>query len=110
MTMASVPEPDLAVFLLGSVEVRIGGASVTVQASSARVLAILAARPGTVVSVAAIVDGLWGDAAPVRAERTVQTYVSRLRAALSSVGVDPSVVTTVAPGYRLAVTEDRVDL
>ena len=71
-------------------------------------LALLLTAPGRVVSVSEIVSGLWGEQAPPRADKTVQTYVSRLRRALGVAGAAPVVVTR-APGYLIAVAPEAVD-
>ena len=62
--------------VLGALEVRLGAGSVEIGGPQERaVLALLLTAPGQVLSVSAIVDGLWGDRPPSAAERTVTSYV-----------------------------------
>lgn len=68
-------------------------------------LALLVARAGQTVQVEQLTDGLWGDAPPRRARKTVQVYVANLRRALG-----PGAPLRSEPGgYRLAVGRDDVD-
>ena len=59
---------------------------------------------GEAVSVEALIDSVWGEAAPVSARHMVHEYVSRLRGALG----DASVIATRSPGY--VVERDACDL
>ncbi len=68
-------------------------------------LAALVLRRGEVTSVDALVDALWGDAAPSTAVKAVQGYVSHLRRVLGSDGA----LVTQAPGYVLRVPAEAVD-
>jgi DNA-binding SARP family transcriptional activator/streptogramin lyase len=68
-------------------------------------LAALVLRRDEVVSVDALVDALWGDAAPSTAVKAVQGYVSHLRRVLGSDGA----LVTHAPGYVLRVPAGAVD-
>ncbi|WP_238435913.1 BTAD domain-containing putative transcriptional regulator [Frankia sp. AgB1.8] len=67
-------------------------------------LAALALSPGTALSVARLVDLVWGADRPRTAERTLHSYVARLRRALG-----PAAITTVGAAYRLEVAADAVD-
>ena len=69
------------------------------------VLAVLALSPGSAVPVSRIVGLVWGDDPPRTADKTLQSYVTRLRKAL---GPDSIVRTGVA--YRLDVTAASVDV
>jgi DNA-binding SARP family transcriptional activator len=75
------------------------------------VLARLLVDVGRTVSVAALVDELWGERAPGDAHRTVRTYVSRLRRAMAGPprGGCGEVVVTRPPGYQLAMDPEAVD-
>jgi len=54
------------------------------------ILASLIARAGVVVPIDDLIDELWGDDPPRTAERTLGSYVSRLRGALErGRGPDP---------------------
>ncbi|HVQ96245.1 MAG TPA: BTAD domain-containing putative transcriptional regulator [Mycobacteriales bacterium] len=103
----------MALGVLGPLEVTVGGRRVRLPAPRLRaLLALLIAHAGQVVSVAALVDGLWwGAEAPPDAERTMRAYVSRLRAALraGAGGLAGAVVVTRAPGYVLVVEPQAVD-
>ena len=75
-----------------------------------RLLCALAARPGAVVPLDALVQAAWGDEAPATAERTLASHVTRLREALAAAG-DPAAarIERANEGYRLAVGDDAVD-
>lgn len=70
-------------------------------------LALLLLHANQVVSVQAIVEGLWGEDPPESSVNLVQGLVSRLRRKV--LGGDVR-LETVAPGYRLGVPLDAVDL
>ena len=74
-----------------------------------RLLAILLLHVGEVVSTDALAEALWDGAPPRSAVKTVQVYVTRLRAALAAGGPDGDLIQTVGRGYRLAVPPDAVD-
>ncbi|MEM7275921.1 MAG: BTAD domain-containing putative transcriptional regulator [Actinomycetota bacterium] len=69
------------------------------------VLAALALSPGSAVPVTRLVDLVWGEDAPRTADKTLQSYVTRLRKAL---GHDTIVRSGAA--YRLHVPGDAVDV
>ncbi|MGE5180653.1 MAG: ATP-binding protein [Acidobacteriota bacterium] len=74
-----------------------------------QVLSILVAHRGRPASKDRIADLLWGDAPPRNIAATLETYVSKLRRALESVGADRAVVTE--PGaYRLDLAGVELDL
>ena len=75
------------------------------------VLALLMLDPGAVVRLDRIVDRIWGDTPPARAEVSVRGYVSNLRKALATAGIvaDP-VIDFRDRGYVLLVRPDVVDL
>jgi DNA-binding SARP family transcriptional activator len=104
--------PGLQVGVLGPVEVRRGDVSVRISAAKQRVvLALLALRSGEVVSVDALVDGMWPGGPPPTAHKTLQGYVSALRRALDGDGGRaPSVIVTRPPGYVLDVPAEAIDL
>jgi DNA-binding SARP family transcriptional activator len=75
-------------------------------------LALLLTRPNQVVSVDAIVDGLWGGAPPRSAEKTLQSHVVRLRRTLEPArprGAPGEVLVTREPGYLLRVAPGALD-
>jgi len=79
---------DWRIGVLGPVEIHHAGHRIPVQGVARTLLALLTRSAGQVVSVEAIVDGLWASRPPAGAERAVASYVSRLRKALSRAGAD----------------------
>ncbi|MEV1086198.1 AfsR/SARP family transcriptional regulator [Streptomyces sp. NPDC050211] len=74
---------DIAV--LGALDVRENGVSVTPTAPKPRqVLALLALHADQVVPVAALIEELWGERPPRSARTTLQTYVLQLRELISA--------------------------
>lgn len=69
------------------------------------VLAVLALSPGSAVPVSRIVRLVWGETPPRTADKTLQSYVTRLRKGL---GAESIIRTGVA--YRLNVTAASVDV
>ena len=103
----------VAVSVLGPVEATQDGRGVDLGTPQQRAFfALLAVRAGEVLPVDAIVDTLWPREPPPTAEKTVQTYVSRLRKALAtrrSSGAAPA--TRAAPpsrGHDVARFEELV--
>ena len=92
---------------LGSVSVEVDGRPVPVGGPlPRRLLAVLLANRGAVLSVDRLVEVLWGDEPPEAATSSLQTYVSRLRRLLP-----PSVrLETAAPGYRLRLEPGAADV
>ncbi|MFI6497023.1 BTAD domain-containing putative transcriptional regulator [Nonomuraea typhae] len=77
------------------------------------VLAMLAMSAPHVVTMTALVDGLWGDGAPRSAGQSIYTYVAGLRRVLEPVSVprrQPTVLVGGAGGYRLEVEPAQVDV
>ena len=72
------------------------------------VLALLLLSANQHVSTTDLVDGLWGDEPPDRANATVQVYVSNLRKVLPPAAGGAPVIETVPGGYRL--NTDTADL
>lgn len=68
-------------------------------------LTALALRPGRLIAPETLIDEVWGDTPPQDAPAALQALIGRLRRA---VGKDS--VTSAPGGYRLAATEDDVDL
>jgi DNA-binding SARP family transcriptional activator/tetratricopeptide (TPR) repeat protein len=94
--------------LLGSLLVRVDGATVAVPAARQRaVLAVLAVRAGELVPTDELADTVWDGRPPDRAAETIRNYVKRLRFRLGSAGRQ---IVTSRPGYRLEVAEDELDL
>jgi WD40 repeat protein/DNA-binding SARP family transcriptional activator/energy-coupling factor transporter ATP-binding protein EcfA2 len=90
-----------------------GGVPIPIAGSKERtVLADLIARAGRVVSVDDLIEDLWGEQPPRTAEKTLGSYVSRLRRALEptrAAGSTSDVIVTRGNGYTLEVATDEVD-
>lgn len=67
-------------------------------------LAALALSPGTAVPVDRLVSLVWGEQPPRTAEKTLQTYVTRLRRALGAESIERT-----GAAYRLRVDPDSID-
>jgi predicted ATPase/DNA-binding SARP family transcriptional activator len=87
------------------------GAAVRIPDRKVRaLLADLLLHAGRPVSVATLIDDLWGDELPANPTATLQTRVSQLRRALDE--AEPGardLVRTRAPGYEIAVPAEAVD-
>ena len=91
--------------VLGPLEVVAdGGDSLPIAGAKERtVLAFLLARGGRVVSVDDLIEELWGEHPPRTAEKTVGSYVSRLRRTLrpgQSAGPNGDVIVSRGVGTR----------
>ena len=96
--------------LLGPVEVVVDDEVRSVPGSGEReLLALLALNAGRVVGVPALVDSLWGEDLPANPANALQVRVSKLRLALSAVGLPVSLIVTRAPGYQLDIDPRQVD-
>jgi YVTN family beta-propeller protein len=92
--------------LLGPLEVVDSGRSLEVgRGRESALLILLALRANEPVSPDQIVEGIWGDAPPENATKTVQVYISRLR---RSLGADH--IETVGRGYLLRIDGDDLDV
>ena len=75
-------------------------------------LAVLALEPRRVVPIDTLVDALWGDDPPARAEVSVRAYVSNLRRVLEpdrAPRTPPALLRTSGSGYSLDVPDGGVD-
>lgn len=92
--------------MLGPIQGLVEGRPVDIGGPTQRRLlaSLVAAQPGQVVSVTALLDDLWGEDPPPSGPASIQSYVSRLRRVLG-----PGVIETVAPGYRLGTEGVSVD-
>ncbi|MEZ5098391.1 MAG: BTAD domain-containing putative transcriptional regulator [Thermoleophilia bacterium] len=69
------------------------------------VLAVLALSPRSAVPVSRLVDLVWGEEPPRTAERTLQSYVTRLRKSLGA-----GVIVRSGGAYRLELPAESVDV
>jgi TolB-like protein/DNA-binding winged helix-turn-helix (wHTH) protein len=82
-------------------ELWLDGRRVRLQRQPSRLLELLVARPGEVISREEIQLGLWGDDTHVDFERSLNFCVAKLRSALRDNAVSPRFVETVPTrGYR----------
>jgi DNA-binding SARP family transcriptional activator len=92
--------------ILGPLEVLKDGVSVPLAGQKQRaLLALLLVRANDVVPTDRLVEQLWGDDAPRTASTSLQNFVSQLRKALG-----PEALETRAPGYRVQVDPEQLDL
>ena len=97
----------MQVSVLGSVGVRRNGADAELGGRLSRLLAALSVSNGSVVSTDRLVDIVWAGEPPAGAEKTLRSYVTRLRQAL-----DPDRDELIAfrqPGYALDLRPDELD-
>jgi predicted ATPase/DNA-binding SARP family transcriptional activator len=91
--------------LLGGVAATVAGETVELGPPKSRtLLAALALVCGETVPVSRLVDLVWAEDPPRTAEKTLQTYVLQLRAALGATAIERS-----GAGYRLALGPGCVD-
>src|SRR3954454_4052143 len=100
----------LSVGLLGPLDVRRDGATLSVGGTKQRsVLAVLALDAGRVVSCDRLISSLWGDDPPPSALNAIQVYASNLRKVLGDVDGQP-LLRWRRPGYLLDIGSRQVDL
>ncbi|HVN62908.1 MAG TPA: AfsR/SARP family transcriptional regulator [Gaiellaceae bacterium] len=103
LSRSAVTNSALEIRLLGPFEVVAGGTLADVGGSKRQaLLAMLALRRSHVVSVDALVDGLWSEELPAAPRNAIHHHIARLRAALGEKSIVGS-----ADGY--ALTDARVD-
>ncbi len=112
-----VPSParaPLTFQLLGGLNVLRNGAAVDLGGRKQRaVLAVLALHADAPVPADRIIDHVWGDGAPARADVSLQAYVSKLRRLLEPgrpAAGGHAVLVTEPGGYRLVVKRADIDL
>src|SRR6478736_5938 len=90
--------------VLGPLEAFADGTDVTPTSPNQRtVLAVLAARPDRHVRADTLIDALWGSDPPPTADRTLRSYVSRLRAVVGSC------IVASRGGFCLCTSDIRLD-
>lgn len=94
--------------VLGPTEVRLGGAVLPLRARRRRaLLTALLMQANRVVPPSQLIEVIWADEPPANPEASLQTSVSRLRAAL---GTGAELIRTVPGGYLIEVGTDQLDL
>ncbi len=94
----------LEVDLLGPVEVRVSGGTVSLSPLERNLVAILALAKGSVVSTGRIIDCMWGERPPASPKSRVQGLISSLRRKIGEALV------TRHPGYLLDPAACLVDI
>src|SRR5262245_36240800 len=92
------------ILLLGPMEVRVSGITVSLSPLEQNLLAVLALARGTVLSTEKIIDSLWSDRHPASPRSRVQGLISSLRRKVGDILV------TRHHGYMLDTTETVVDV
>lgn len=99
--------------VLGPLRIAYGHEFVHIPGGKLRaLLATLALSPGEVVSVATLLDELWGETPPRTAANTLHGHIARLRRTLVAQTGDPcaqDVVRTSNAGYLLDIAPENVD-
>ena len=95
--------------MLGPIEVWASGRPVDVGAARQRaVLAALAVDVGRPVRPESLLDRVWGERLPLRAQHSLHVYISRIRQALETSGAAGAVVRR-SGGYLLNLPIEAVD-
>jgi DNA-binding SARP family transcriptional activator len=101
--------PRLEFRVLGPLQVRRDGVPVELGARKQRaVLAALVLAHGRPVSIDRLIDAVWGETAPARAQSGVQAYLSKLRTLLRPDDPAAAGILRQPPGYVL--TSGSVDV
>jgi DNA-binding SARP family transcriptional activator len=105
--------PGMRFRVLGPLEVEADDGPVALGGPKERLLlALLLTRPNQVVSVDALVGGLWDEQPPPTAAKTLQSHIKRLRRVLEpgrARGAAGEVLVTRQPGYLLRVAPGALD-
>ncbi|AVT31036.1 transcriptional regulator [Plantactinospora sp. BC1] len=97
--------------LLGPMQLLVGGSSLPLGTPKQQtVLALLAIRPGRIVTLEELIDELWPDAAPASAVANTRSYAARLRRAFDEVDGTRGLLARSGPGYEFRIRPDDVDL
>ncbi|HVV09996.1 AfsR/SARP family transcriptional regulator [Amycolatopsis sp.] len=102
----------LRIQLLGPVRLLAGDDPVPIGGPAVRgLLALLALDADRIVGLDDLIDALWGHDPPATARTIVHGNVSLLRRVMRSFKPsNQALIETVAPGYRLIIDPDRIDL
>ncbi len=96
----------MRVRLSGEIDVAVDGRDVNLGSNKAQVVLVaLALNAGSLVPVGRLIELVWGEDPPRTAEKTLQSYIARLRKACG-----PSSIERAGDAYRLVVDPDDVDL
>ena len=96
--------------LLGPLEILVDGQPRPLGSPAEKaVLAVLLLAAGRTVPRESLVDALWGEAPPNNPANAVQGRISRLRRALTDIGLSDRLIVAHGPGYVAAVDPGQVD-
>jgi DNA-binding SARP family transcriptional activator len=96
--------------ILGPMQITCGEHQLTLSAPKVReVVALLVLRRNQLVQIHEFIDELWGQEPPRSALATLQTYIYKVRKALTAEG-QGGVLQTRMNGYQFAVSDDNLDL
>ena len=96
--------------LLGPLEIVVDGQPRPLGSPAEKaVLAVLLLAAGRTVPRESLVDALWGEAPPNNPANAVQGRISRLRRALTDIGLSDRLIVAHGPGYVAAVDPGQVD-
>ena len=104
--MVESSSPGVRISLLGGVRIEVSGAEPLdpLPRKCQELLAALALAPGSSITVGRLVGLIWGEEPPRTAEKTLQTYVARLRRELG-----PATIARTGSAYRLDVEPAAID-
>jgi DNA-binding SARP family transcriptional activator/class 3 adenylate cyclase len=104
------PDDGLSFYLLGPLEVSLGGVELPLRASKVRqLLSLLLLHRDQVMSVDRLADALWEGSPPESATAALRVHISRLRKLLSTVGQEGRLLTRPT-GYQLDVDDESIDV
>ncbi|PKZ64052.1 hypothetical protein CYJ73_18930 [Gordonia terrae] len=106
--------PELSYTIMGGLGAQIGSDAVELGTRKQRAtLAQLILAEGAPVRADSLIEGIWGDSPPERADVSLQSYISGLRKALEPhrrPRTPSTVLLTHGTGYSLPVTGEQVDV
>ena len=109
----SISGAPVTIDVLGSLELRVGGAIVPLASPKERaLLAHLVARARRTVSTDELSETLWGESPPRTAHKSLQNHVVRLRRLVEPRGHPAgaqALLVTDPGGYRLELPDDAID-
>jgi SARP family transcriptional regulator, regulator of embCAB operon len=97
--------------VLGPLQMSIRGTLVPLGTPKQRaVLAVMVINANRPVGIDTLIDYAWDERPPEGARATLHAYVSNLRRLMRGAGIDPAVLASAPPGYRLAIADNQYDL